>query len=211
MNQGDPIAAGSLTILLMCIGALPGCTDRRAPDASDAAIAENVRAEVAGIGESAATALRDGLSARLMAAMAEGGPELAIDVCAVEALSLTDSIAAVSRATAMKRTSLRTRNPDNAPDAAERAALEWFGERESAGERPASLVERDGSGYRYYSPLRVAPPCVNCHGPRELLAPATRTALDARYPDDTATGYSPGDLRGLIRVTVPAGAVEGGA
>jgi hypothetical protein len=206
MSYSHSINAGSL-ILLMCTSALAGCTDRDSSDDSEAAISVNVQEDVARIGEAAATSLRDGLGFRLTAAMAAGGPVSAIDVCAVAALPLTDSIAAASAATSMKRTSLRTRNPHNAPDAAERAALAWFEEREAAGERPASLVARDGSDYRYYSPLRVAAPCVNCHGARESLTAGTRAALDARYPDDEATGYSEGDLRGLIRVTVPARAV----
>jgi hypothetical protein len=209
MNCRHPITARSLTLLVLCVSTLPGCTDGRESNGSDDAISETVQSEVMRIGEGAATSLREGLTARLNAAMAQGGAVAAIDVCAVDALPLTDSIAAASEATAMKRTSLRTRNPHNAPDAAERAALEWFEERDAAGERPTSLVERDGSEYRYYSPLRVAAPCLNCHGPLESLAPAARAALVARYPDDTATGYSEGDLRGLIRVTVPAGAAEG--
>jgi hypothetical protein len=209
MSYRHPMTAASLSLLLLCVSSLPGCTDGDNSDGSDAAISEHVEAEVTRIGEGAATSLREGLTARLTAAMAEGGPVAAIDVCAVDALPLTDSIAAASPATAMKRISLRTRNPHNAPDEAERAALEWFEARAAAGERPASLVQRYGGDYRYYSPLRAAAPCLNCHGPLESLAPATRTALEARYPDDQATGYGEGDLRGLIRVTVPAGAVGG--
>jgi hypothetical protein len=210
MKNGYAIAASRLAMLLVGISFIAGCGDGRAPDEAGDDIPGTIETDVTRVGEAAATSLRQGLSARLTAAMAEGGPEAAIDVCAVEAMSLTDSIAAASPASAMKRTSLRVRNPRNAPDAAERAALEWFEERESAGERPTSLVERDGSGYRYYAPLRVAALCVSCHGPSETLAPATRAALDARYPDDAATGYSEGDLRGLIRVTVPAAAIGGG-
>jgi hypothetical protein len=209
MHCGNLTAARSLAISLACVGPLAGCTDQRAPDGTDEAVAGTTQAALARIGEAAATSLREGLSARLTAAMAEGGPEAAIAVCAADALRLTDSIASASPATAMKRTSLRTRSPHNAPDAAERAALEWFEARDSARERPTSLIERHGSDYRYYLPLRVAAPCVNCHGPRESLAAGTRAALEARYPADKATGYREGDLRGVIRVTVPAGAVGG--
>jgi hypothetical protein len=45
--------------------------------------------------------------------------------------------------------------------------------------------------------------CVNCHGPRDALAPGVAEILDAEYPDDRATGYRPGDLRGLVRVSIP--------
>jgi hypothetical protein len=194
-------------MLAAALALMAGCGGARS-EAESEEIPEEVRQRVARIGEEAATSLRTGLSARLTAALADGGAEAAIDVCAGEALPLTDSIAAASQATSLKRTSLRIRNPRNAPDAAEREALEWFGVHEARGERPAFLVERSDDGYRYYSPLRMAAPCTTCHGPRESLAEGTRAALEARYPADEATGYTEGELRGLIRVSVPAGAVE---
>jgi hypothetical protein len=154
-------------------------------------------------GEPAAAALRTGLMRRLSAALQAGPAEGAIRVCAVEALPLTDSIA---RATGvqLKRTSERIRNPLNAPDALEQSALSWFAAEQRAGHAPSQLVQRDGASFRYYAPLRIAAPCLNCHGAVESLTPAVRSALEQRYPNDRATGYAEGDLRGLIRVTVPA-------
>lgn len=202
---GAAILATGLT--LAACGA-PAGEARPEAVGSDVAIPEEERTQVALVGEEAATSLRTGLSARLAAAMAEGGPEAAIDVCAADALPLTDSIAG-ALGVAVKRTSQRVRNPANAPDAAEQAALDWFASEEAAGRRPESLVERDGSGYRYYSPLRVAAACTTCHGPRESLAAGTLAAVAARYPADEATGYAEGDFRGLIRVTVQAETAAG--
>jgi hypothetical protein len=56
---------------------------------------------------------------------------------------------------------------------------------------------------------QVAAACTTCHGPRESLSVGTRAVLEARYPDDEATGYAEGALRGLIRVTFPAAVLEG--
>ena len=55
---------------------------------------------------------------------------------------------------------------------------------------------------RYYRPLTIAPPCLNCHGDPVDMDPRVVEVLQASYPDDQATGYEAGDLRGLIRVSV---------
>jgi len=59
---------------------------------------------------------------------------------------------------------------------------------------------------------RVHPPaegegaCLTCHGPTESIPEDVRAALRERYPDDKATGYAVGDLRGALwaeSVTTP--------
>jgi hypothetical protein len=40
--------------------------------------------------------------------------------------------------------------------------------------------------------------CVTCHGPRETVEAAIGTVLKTAYPQDQATGFAPGDLRGWI-------------
>ena len=41
---------------------------------------------------------------------------------------------------------------------------------------------------------------MTCHGPVERLSPATKAALEQTYPNDRATGYSEGQIRGVISV-----------
>jgi hypothetical protein len=200
----------ALALALAACGTPPGEAPQPASDDVAGGLTAAETENVTRIGEEAAQALREGLSARLSAALAAGAPEDAIGVCADEAMPLTDSIAAATRVLGVKRTSLRVRNPRNDPDALERAALEWFADREGGEPRPTLLVQRDDGDYRYYSPLRVAAMCTSCHGPAESLPDPVRSALRERYPDDKATGYAEGDLRGLIRVTVPAAAVATG-
>ncbi len=59
-------------------------------------------------------------------------------------------------------TSLKLRNPDNAPDDWERTALLAF---ENAGQTEAHGHEDQGGKtyFRYMAPLRVEPPCLKCH------------------------------------------------
>ena len=98
-----------------------------------------------------------------------------------------------------------SRNPDNAPDDAEEAALRYFEDAQLAGgSLPPSYVQRaSDTEYRYYKPLFVGEPCLQCHGDADVLDPAVTTALVERYPTDLATGYAAGDLRGVVRVSVP--------
>lgn len=54
----------------------------------------------------------------------------------------------------------------------------------------------EDSSARVLRPIVVEPVCVSCHG-REIT-PEIAAVLDARYPNDRARGYEPGDLRGAL-------------
>jgi len=172
----------------------------------DPEAAENVGVREAG--ERAINRLGLTLVNEVSVAVAKGGAEKAIDVCHLRALPLTGEIlAGMPRITAVKRTSLKLRNPANAPDAAEQLALQRVAQDLQNGTLPKVLVQRiDGPGgkpeWRVYRPVGVAPPCVTCHGPRESLSPELLARLAERYPQDQATGYATGQWRGLIRVSV---------
>lgn len=179
--------------------------------ACDSAMDDATRGQVAVVGDSAAMSLVRTLGGRLNGHLASDGPAGAIAFCSTEAQRLTDSVAtALGQGWAVKRTTMQTRNPRNAPDSLEAEALAYFHEAAAAGtEIPDHLVQATPSGdYRYYMPLQLGHMCMECHGPRESLDPAVREVLDTRYPADQATGYAQGDLRGVVRVTVPRSAVR---
>lgn len=150
----------------------------------------------------AADALGRTLRGRLLAAMSEGGPPAAMQVCADAAQGMAEDVAREHGAR-VGRSSLRLRNPANeAPP----WVAEWLA---SQGERPAEGVEgfarvEDGRA-RVLRPIAVEGPCVNCHGPREAIAPEVTAILSERYPDDRATGYAVGDLRGALWAEVEVG------
>lgn len=176
---------------------------------ADAEVEPQVRDAVLTQGDAAAQALMGTLVARLKGAMQEGGAANAVDFCSTSALELTAGVAE-EQGLAIKRTSMRYRNPANAPDEDETAALKHF---ESVlaetGELPGPWVQRASrEEYRFYRPLVVAPPCLGCHGAPGEIDPAVQSILDERYPDDLATGYEVGDFRGVIRVSFPAERVE---
>lgn len=167
-----------------------------------AAIRQAGQAAVAAVGKKLVTALNTALAA--------GGPEAAVLVCQTQALPLTaEKLADQPTLVSVKRTSLRLRNSANAPDAAERLALDHVAKLVAAGQPPPPvLVQRiQPSGtaapeWRVYRPIATKAECLVCHGDPATQSPALRTALQTRYPADAATGYAADQWRGLFRVTI---------
>lgn len=146
------------------------------------------------------------LRERLMEAMQAGGPVEAIAVCNVAAPQIAETHSEAS-GWSVGRTSLKVRNPGNAPDAWERAVLQQFEARRAAGEDPAAIefaevVDRDGAKvFRYIKAIPTAEPCLACHG--SDLAPEVAAKLSQLYPQDMATGFAAGDLRGAFTIEQP--------
>ncbi len=157
--------------------------------------------------QAAAAALGQALKARLQSAMTAGGPLGALTVCRDEA----DDIAAAvcdSMHLDVGRTSLKVRNPDNAPDPWEIVALEEFETRLAEGEPAEGLdtwfVSRDAEGRRHFRYLKAIPTaalCLNCHGAQ--IESSLQARLDELYPDDAATGFAEGDIRGAFTASKP--------
>ena len=143
------------------------------------------------------------LKPQLKQAMAEGGPVRAIEVCAVVAPAIADSLSA-SSGWQVKRVSLRQRNVSRAvPDDWEQQVLEDFDRRQAAGE-PATELYRDElqpARYRYVQAQATGALCLACHG--ESLAPEVTATLEQYYPDDIARGYKLGEVRGAISLIKP--------
>lgn len=152
------------------------------------------------------------LKGRLVEALADGGPTEAIEVCHQDAAVITDQAAAATGVLALRRVSPRWRNPANRADALDLAAWRVFeGDTPEIRTDPEDLLVPDpdrGERLVYYRALRMAPLCLTCHGPTEQIPAGVRTLLAERYPDDRATGFADGDLRGLIRVDFGPEAVE---
>ena len=154
--------------------------------------------------ETRAAAAADGLMATLMGelttAMAKGGPEGAVRVCG----EVAERIAAESatRDVRVRRTSLRFRNPANAPDTFERGVLEDWA-RGNVSVRSEIAQGPDGPELRWMRPIVLKSVCTSCHGAPEQMPAGVRTALQERYPQDLATGYADGDLRGAFSVRIP--------
>ena len=144
------------------------------------------------------------LKQELMSGMQAGGPVNAISVCNLTAPAIANTYSTREGRT-VSRTSLRTRNPANAPTDWQRTVLESFDERNAAGEKPATLeyhevVKQDGvRELRYMKAIPTAELCLACHG--EAVDLNVKNRLAKLYPEDQATGYRAGDIRGAFVVT----------
>lgn len=144
------------------------------------------------------------LKSELVAAMQSGGPEAAIATCHTRALPLTSDVSA-QKGWSLRRTALRVRNPANAPRGWEQAVLEVFAQRIASGEDPARVewhavaTENGKREFRYMKAIVTSEPCVLCHG-TQVAAPLS-ARIRSLYPDDRATGFVPGELRGAFSLT----------
>jgi hypothetical protein len=146
-------------------------------------------------------ALKEGLSKELGAALQSGGVPAAIEVCQTMATPITEGVTAPRTDIGISRTALRTRNPDNAPDAESRAILEaWEKEVAVSGQTPKPVVSRSDRALTVHFPIRLQANCLACHGDPKSFQPEITAALQKLYPDDAAIGFSEGDLRGAFRV-----------
>lgn len=157
--------------------------------------------------ERARTAARDlaaELGGRLQQELAAGGPVAAARVCSEVAQSI--AAAHAGDGLAIRRISSRPRNPADRPDALESEQLARFAAQQAAGENPSEVAQRveiDGASYlRYLQPLKIAAPCLACHGDPATFSPELQALLAERYPGDPAVGYRLDELRGAISVTV---------
>lgn len=146
------------------------------------------------------------LSGALATAIAKSGPVGALDVCSEQAPQIAREVGA-AHGVQVRRASHRPRNPQNAADAVEQAALQAFLDALAKPQPPVPQVVVNADGSRsFLAPIVLGNPlCLQCHGdPQKHIAPETLAAIQQRYPGDQATGFKLGDLRGLWRVTFPA-------
>ena len=147
------------------------------------------------------------LKGQLGAAIKEGGPTHAIPVCKEQAPAIAQKFYA-DKGWRVARTSLKLRNPGNAPDAWEKKVLGSFEARKVSGEDPkkmeyAEVVQQgDAWVFRYMKAIPTAEmPCLMCHG--GAIAEPVAAKLDQFYPEDQARGYKAGDIRGAFTITQP--------
>lgn len=138
------------------------------------------------------------LQATLGAALARGDAVAAIAACSEQAPAIAARTGA-ERGMRIGRVSRKPRNPANAPTDWQRGVLERWAAELAAGadldDREVFVATPDG-GFRYLRPIVIRPPCLLCHG--AAVAPAVAAALGEKYPDDRATGYRAGELRGAF-------------
>lgn len=137
------------------------------------------------------------LMGRVKEAISNKGPTGAIGVCDLEASGLTQKVAE-KHDVKIGRTSFRLRNPENNPP-------DWAKQFNLVKKRIEEqvILHNDSGRVAVFSPIRLGKKCATCHGPKDQLSDDVKDALAERYPEDEATGFKPGDLRGWFWAEVP--------
>lgn len=143
------------------------------------------------------------LGGELKAKMQSDGAIGALHFCSQNALVLTDSIAK-DTGTSIRRVSLKNRNPVNTAEKEEQSLLKlWEKMVQNRQALPDYEIKKISSSQSiYYKPILINnEACLKCHGEIQTDTPLGK-AIAATYPEDKATGYKMGDLRGMIAVTI---------
>ncbi len=138
------------------------------------------------------------LAGQLQKAITTGGVSKALNYCHLAALPLTDSLSKVHQAQ-IRRTSLQLRNPKNAPTEVEKQLLQQYADVAAAGGEINPILRKvDKQTLAYYAPIMVNAFCLQCHGKvGETMQEGDHQIVQQYYPDDQATGYTVGDIRGI--------------
>lgn len=167
------------------------------PSFADEATVPALRAEAEGLVKNYAAQLR----AALGGAIEASGPLGALSVCRDQAPIIA---AALSRESgwSIARTSLKPRNAASAPDDYERKVMQDFDARVANGEKAADLVSAEivedhgETVFRFVKAIPTAANCLTCHGGD--VKPEVKAKIAELYPDDRATGFKLGDMRGAF-------------
>jgi hypothetical protein len=134
-----------------------------------------------------------------------GGAESAIAVCKQAAPALAAEYSTDGRV--VKRVSLKPRNQAlGTPDEWETRMLESAEQALQSGQAISGLEysevreEAGGRWLRYLKPIATQPMCLQCHGKPYQIPDNVKARLSAEYPDDQATGYAAGAIRGAVSI-----------
>ncbi len=142
------------------------------------------------------------LSTQLTEQMKEGGPAQAIPFCNQKALPITNQLSDKFEA-AVKRTSLKIRNSQNEASEREVEILNQYQNELSNNIQLMPIVEVDSNNKKhFYAPIILKANCLVCHGTvNETVNVKTDSIIKSLYPNDQATGYNEGDVRGIWSIT----------
>ncbi len=157
------------------------------------------------LGNSVALGTKQTLGKNLQNALQEGGIENAISFCNLNAMPLVDSLSK-NYGAVIKRVSLKVRNPEDNPTELERELLEAYAYQWKDSSELRENVQAIGEDqFLFTKPILVENAlCLTCHGtPENGMLQATDEFIKSKYPEDQATGYEIGDLRGMWSITFP--------
>ncbi|GFD83015.1 hypothetical protein KUL118_58770 [Tenacibaculum sp. KUL118] len=153
-----------------------------------------------------AKALGGALKSRLKQAIQSGGLEAGVEECKLAAEPIAEGLS--QNGWAVGRTALKVRNPNNAPDEWEREQLALFAslleKTKLEDKQPSTPIDTykydsDSGEFRYMMAIQQGQVCMACHGAQ--VSPSVKETILKHYPEDEATGFELGELRGAFTLT----------
>lgn len=201
-----------LPLCLLPLGWLIGCS-KPAPNSNVQplpALPTEVQQAAVQRGKAIAAETFGLLSTNLQAAIQSGGISNALPFCSLAAAPLTAGMAEKHGIT-LKRITHKARNPANKANAAELAVLIVFERALAASTNPpppfaTNLVAGQAT---FFAPIVIANElCLKCHGaPGKEISAENLAVIRQHYPQDEATGFQLGQLRGAWRIDFPLAAL----
>jgi len=177
---------------------MPTTQESAAPEAWQA-VSVAVMTEGQQAQRAAAMGAKDSLMREMMAeletALDEGGGVAAIEVCRSRAPAIAAHVAE-EHGVGIGRTSHRLRNPDNMPPP-------WAEDLVAAASAEPAFLAGPAGRLGALLPIRLKAGCTMGQGTAETITEEVATAIAENYPEDMATGFTEGDLRGWLWVEVP--------
>ena len=183
-----------------------GCDSNSTPQSNQTEGGTVVASTVPEAAKERAIAAKDALfaklSGRLMEVMQADGPVKAIEVCSQEANEIAKTVSE-EQGVRIGRTSMKLRNPKNQPP-------KWAKKLFSEKPHEPQFEQLDEETVGALLPIKLQAKCLMCHGTKETLVPGVPEQLAKLYPEDQATGYTEGNLRGWFWVEVPTASYKAG-
>ncbi len=151
------------------------------------------------LGDSMVMIAQTKLLSELQNSMETSGLNEAVKYCNVNAIGIMELLSD-EYDVQFRRSSIRYRNPADAPIEHEQGVLEEWQTMAESGDKPIPFAEYlSENQIAYYSPIYIgAELCLKCHGVEgETLDPEVKETISTLYPADLATGYELGEFRGI--------------
>ena len=142
--------------------------------------------------------LAQNLKKTLVSAIKDKGLVGAVEQCNIEAPIISQNIS--TKNLKVSRIASKNRNPKNKATLEQVEVLNFFEQELSLGKSPKNLykVLETQDSIQYLKPIVTGKVCLACHGSN--VSGELKAKINNLYPNDLATGFEEGSLRGAFLV-----------
>jgi len=142
--------------------------------------------------------LAQNLKKTLVSAIKDKGLIGAVEQCNIEAPIISQKLS--TKNFKVSRIASKNRNPENKATLEQEQVLKFFEQEISLGKSPKNLykVLETQDSIQYLKPIVTGKVCLACHGSN--VSGELKAKISKLYPNDLATGFEEGSLRGAFLV-----------